>query len=139
MLQDQLRCGISSKDQELPQYQYSEYWLVQRVLIGWLLQRFVSRLDLQQILKEIELLLTFIIDWSWAGLCIHIDTCWSLIGLFCVVFKPIFASAKMCINPNAELELKAPKANLHLEVQNIAIEMTKPQVMWLTVRWYHIL
>lgn len=48
------------------------------------------------------------------------------------VFKPIFASAKMCINPNAEVELKSPKANLHLEVQNIAIEMTKPQV------WLHL-
>lgn len=45
------------------------------------------------------------------------------------VFKPIFASAKICINPNAELELKGPKANLQLEVQNIAIEMTKPQVI----------
>ncbi|XP_041804195.1 vacuolar protein sorting-associated protein 13C isoform X2 [Chelmon rostratus] len=64
---DQLKCGISSKDQELPHYQY--------------------------------------------------------------IFKPIFASAKMCINPNAELELKNPKANLHLEVQNIAIEMTKPQYL----------
>ena len=59
------------------------------------------------------------------------NTSCSLIGLFVcysVVFKPIFASAKMCINPNAELELKTPKAKLHLEVQNIAIEMTKPQV-----------
>nr|XP_046254686.1 vacuolar protein sorting-associated protein 13C isoform X2 [Scatophagus argus] len=64
---DQLKCGISSKDRELPHYQY--------------------------------------------------------------IFKPIFASAKMCINPNAELELKSPKANLHLEVQNIAIEMTKPQYL----------
>uniref|UniRef100_A0A3Q3JJ33 Vacuolar protein sorting 13 homolog C n=1 Tax=Monopterus albus TaxID=43700 RepID=A0A3Q3JJ33_MONAL len=64
VLQDQLKCGISSKDQELPHYQY---------------------------------------------------------------FKPIFASAKACINPNAELELKTPKVNLHLEVQNIGIEMTKPQ------------
>ncbi|XP_044053106.1 vacuolar protein sorting-associated protein 13C isoform X3 [Siniperca chuatsi] len=64
---DQLKCGISSKDQHLPHYQY--------------------------------------------------------------IFKPIFASAKMCINPNAELELKTPKANLHLEVQNIAIEMTKPQYL----------
>ncbi|KAM7424819.1 hypothetical protein PAMA_000939 [Pampus argenteus] len=64
---DQLRYGISSKDQELPQYHY--------------------------------------------------------------IFKPIFASAKMCINPNAELELKTPKINLHLEVQNIAIEMTKPQYL----------
>lgn len=62
---DQLKCGISSKDQELPHYQY--------------------------------------------------------------IFKPIFASAKACINPNAELELKTPKVNLHLEVQNIGIEMTKPQ------------
>lgn len=44
------------------------------------------------------------------------------------VFRPIFASAKICINPNAEVELKSPKAKLHLEVQNIAIEMTKPQV-----------
>ncbi|XP_073320353.1 intermembrane lipid transfer protein VPS13C isoform X2 [Pagrus major] len=64
---DQLKCGISSKDQELPHYQY--------------------------------------------------------------IFKPIFASAKMIINPNAELELKSPKADLHLEVQNIAIEMTKPQYL----------
>ncbi|XP_051234052.1 intermembrane lipid transfer protein VPS13C isoform X4 [Dicentrarchus labrax] len=63
----QLKHGISSKDQELPHYQY--------------------------------------------------------------IFKPIFASAKMCINPTAELELKTPKANLHLEVQNIAIEMTKPQYL----------
>ncbi|XP_069383488.1 intermembrane lipid transfer protein VPS13C isoform X8 [Paralichthys olivaceus] len=45
------------------------------------------------------------------------------------IFKPIFASAKMCINPNAELELKSPKAKLHLEVQNIALEMTKPQYL----------
>ncbi|KAJ8412901.1 hypothetical protein AAFF_G00104830 [Aldrovandia affinis] len=45
------------------------------------------------------------------------------------VFKPIFASAKMCINPNAEIELKSPKANLYLEVQNIAFEMTKPQYL----------
>ncbi|XP_055363331.1 intermembrane lipid transfer protein VPS13C isoform X2 [Betta splendens] len=43
------------------------------------------------------------------------------------IFRPIFASAKMCINPNAEVELKSPKAKLHLEVQNIAIELTKPQ------------
>ncbi|XP_067348723.1 intermembrane lipid transfer protein VPS13C isoform X2 [Channa argus] len=64
---EQLKHGISSKDQELPHYQY--------------------------------------------------------------IFRPIFASAKICINPNAELELKSPKANLHLEVQNIAIEMTKPQYL----------
>ncbi|XP_075873846.1 intermembrane lipid transfer protein VPS13C isoform X3 [Nelusetta ayraudi] len=62
---EQLRCGISSKERELPHYHY--------------------------------------------------------------IFKPIFASAKMCINPNAEQELKGPKANLHLEVQNIGIEMTKAQ------------
>uniref|UniRef100_A0A673Z765 Vacuolar protein sorting 13 homolog C n=1 Tax=Salmo trutta TaxID=8032 RepID=A0A673Z765_SALTR len=45
------------------------------------------------------------------------------------VFKPIFASAKMVINPNAEIELKSPKANLYLEVQNVAVEMTKPQYL----------
>ncbi|XP_035272648.1 vacuolar protein sorting-associated protein 13C isoform X5 [Anguilla anguilla] len=45
------------------------------------------------------------------------------------IFKPIFASAKICINPNAETELNSPKANLHLEVQNIAFEMTKPQYL----------
>ncbi|MED6232098.1 hypothetical protein ATANTOWER_021188, partial [Ataeniobius toweri] len=44
-------------------------------------------------------------------------------------FKPIFASAKMCINPNAEIDLKSPKAKLQLEVQNIGIEMTKPQYL----------
>lgn len=52
-----------------------------------------------------------------------------------LVFKPIFASAKMCINPNAEQELKGPKANLHLEVQNIGIEMTKAQVTLEAARW----
>ncbi|XP_061592670.1 intermembrane lipid transfer protein VPS13C isoform X5 [Cololabis saira] len=64
---ERLKCGISSQDQELPQYQY--------------------------------------------------------------IFKPIFASAKICINPNAELELKSPKMSLHMEVQNIAIEMTKLQYL----------
>ncbi|XP_008400932.1 vacuolar protein sorting-associated protein 13C isoform X3 [Poecilia reticulata] len=45
------------------------------------------------------------------------------------IFKPIFASAKMCINPNAEAELKSPKVKLQVEVQNIGIEMTKPQYL----------
>ncbi|MCJ8738024.1 hypothetical protein PDJAM_G00030860 [Pangasius djambal] len=45
------------------------------------------------------------------------------------IFKPIFASAKICINPNADVELKSPKAKLHLEVQNIAIEFSKPQYL----------
>uniref|UniRef100_A0A3B3UVT3 Chorein N-terminal domain-containing protein n=1 Tax=Poecilia latipinna TaxID=48699 RepID=A0A3B3UVT3_9TELE len=45
------------------------------------------------------------------------------------IFKPIFASAKICINPNAEAELKSPKVKLQLEVQNIGIEMTKPQYL----------
>ncbi|XP_053369844.1 intermembrane lipid transfer protein VPS13C isoform X1 [Clarias gariepinus] len=45
------------------------------------------------------------------------------------IFKPIFASAKVCINPNADVELKSPKAKLHLEVQNIAIEFCKPQYL----------
>uniref|UniRef100_A0A8L0DRB9 Vacuolar protein sorting 13 homolog C n=1 Tax=Oncorhynchus mykiss TaxID=8022 RepID=A0A8L0DRB9_ONCMY len=45
------------------------------------------------------------------------------------VFKPIFASAKMVINPSAEIELKSPKASLYLEVQNVAVEMTRPQYL----------
>ncbi|KAF7703592.1 hypothetical protein HF521_022599 [Silurus meridionalis] len=45
------------------------------------------------------------------------------------IFKPIFASAKIRINPNADVELKSPKVNLHLEVQNIAVEMSKPQYL----------
>lgn len=44
------------------------------------------------------------------------------------VFRPIFASAKLCINPHAEIELKSPKMYLDMEVQSIAIEMTKLQV-----------
>uniref|UniRef100_A0A4W4GIM2 Vacuolar protein sorting 13 homolog C n=1 Tax=Electrophorus electricus TaxID=8005 RepID=A0A4W4GIM2_ELEEL len=52
-----------------------------------------------------------------------------ILGSAVAVFKPIFASAKMCINPNAEVELKSPKASFQLEVQNIAIEMTKPQYL----------
>uniref|UniRef100_A0A8C9VLJ5 Vacuolar protein sorting 13 homolog C n=1 Tax=Scleropages formosus TaxID=113540 RepID=A0A8C9VLJ5_SCLFO len=50
--------------------------------------------------------------------------------LYCHMYAnigPIFALAKICINPNAETELKSPKANLYLEVKNIGIEMTKPQ------------
>ncbi|MGH0128136.1 UNVERIFIED_CONTAM: hypothetical protein FKN15_033577 [Acipenser sinensis] len=45
------------------------------------------------------------------------------------IFRPIFASAKLCINPHAEIELKSPKMYLDMEVQSIAIEMTKPQYL----------
>ncbi|KAM8876931.1 intermembrane lipid transfer protein VPS13C isoform 3-T3 [Synchiropus picturatus] len=45
------------------------------------------------------------------------------------VFKPISALAKITINPNAELELQSPRLKLHLEVQNIAIEVTRPQYL----------
>ncbi|KAK3562082.1 hypothetical protein QTP86_027175 [Hemibagrus guttatus] len=45
------------------------------------------------------------------------------------IFKPIFASAKICINANADVELKSPKAKVQLEVQNIAIEISKPQYL----------
>ncbi|XP_049573506.1 intermembrane lipid transfer protein VPS13C isoform X3 [Syngnathus scovelli] len=43
------------------------------------------------------------------------------------IFKPIFASAQMRINPNAEQELDSPKARVHLEVQNIDVQITKAQ------------
>ncbi|KAI4788355.1 hypothetical protein KUCAC02_035905, partial [Chaenocephalus aceratus] len=35
----------------------------------------------------------------------------------------------MCINPTAELELKSPKLDLNLEVQNIDIQITRPQYL----------
>uniref|UniRef100_A0A3P8UT30 Chorein N-terminal domain-containing protein n=1 Tax=Cynoglossus semilaevis TaxID=244447 RepID=A0A3P8UT30_CYNSE len=45
------------------------------------------------------------------------------------VFRPIFAFAKMIINPTAEMELTMPKLDLHLEVQDIAIEMNRGQYL----------
>ncbi|GCB63984.1 hypothetical protein scyTo_0011691, partial [Scyliorhinus torazame] len=45
------------------------------------------------------------------------------------IFKPILASARLCINPYAETELNSPKINLNMEVQSIDIEMTKPQYL----------
>ncbi|KAM9764616.1 LOW QUALITY PROTEIN: intermembrane lipid transfer protein VPS13C [Menidia menidia] len=66
-IMEQLKGGISRKEQELPQYQY--------------------------------------------------------------IFRPVFASAQMIINPNAELELKAPKASLHLQVEAIGLEVTRAQYL----------
>ncbi|KAM7337360.1 hypothetical protein ACRRTK_003479 [Alexandromys fortis] len=43
------------------------------------------------------------------------------------IFQPISASAKLYMNPCAESELKTPKLDGNVEVQNIAIELTKPQ------------
>ncbi|XP_027707786.1 vacuolar protein sorting-associated protein 13C [Vombatus ursinus] len=45
------------------------------------------------------------------------------------IFRPVSASAKLCINPHAETELKTPKLDCNVEVQNIAIELTKPQYL----------
>ncbi|XP_067829405.1 intermembrane lipid transfer protein VPS13C isoform X2 [Heptranchias perlo] len=45
------------------------------------------------------------------------------------IFRPISASAKLCIDPYAEVELNSPKINLDMEVQSIDIEMTKPQYL----------
>ncbi|XP_069836922.1 intermembrane lipid transfer protein VPS13C isoform X1 [Dendropsophus ebraccatus] len=45
------------------------------------------------------------------------------------IFKPVSASAKLYINPNAELELQTPKLDWNMEVQHIAIELTKPQYL----------
>lgn len=44
------------------------------------------------------------------------------------VFRPVSASAKLYINPYAETELTTPKIDLNMEVQSIAVELTKPQV-----------
>ncbi|XP_038177687.1 vacuolar protein sorting-associated protein 13C [Arvicola amphibius] len=45
------------------------------------------------------------------------------------IFQPISASAKLYMNPCAESELKTPKLDGNVEVQNIAIELTKPQYL----------
>uniref|UniRef100_A0A6I8N041 Vacuolar protein sorting 13 homolog C n=2 Tax=Ornithorhynchus anatinus TaxID=9258 RepID=A0A6I8N041_ORNAN len=45
------------------------------------------------------------------------------------IFRPISASAKLYINPHAEMEFKDPKLDWNIEVQNIAIELTKPQYL----------
>ncbi|KAM7158322.1 intermembrane lipid transfer protein VPS13C isoform 2-T2 [Molossus nigricans] len=45
------------------------------------------------------------------------------------IFQPISASAKLYMNPYAETELKTPKLDWNVEVQNIAVELTKPQYL----------
>ncbi|KAM6200995.1 intermembrane lipid transfer protein VPS13C [Rhynchocyon petersi] len=45
------------------------------------------------------------------------------------IFQPLSASAKLYMNPYAETELKTPKLDWNIEVQNIAIELTKPQYL----------
>ncbi|XP_029431385.1 vacuolar protein sorting-associated protein 13C isoform X2 [Rhinatrema bivittatum] len=45
------------------------------------------------------------------------------------IFRPVSASAKLYINPYAEIELKTPKIDCNMEVQNIAVELTKPQYL----------
>ncbi|NXP40517.1 VP13C protein, partial [Leiothrix lutea] len=43
------------------------------------------------------------------------------------IFRPVSASARLYINPYAEVELKTPKIDCNVEVQRIVIEFTKPQ------------
>uniref|UniRef100_A0A8C3CZT0 Vacuolar protein sorting 13 homolog C n=1 Tax=Cairina moschata TaxID=8855 RepID=A0A8C3CZT0_CAIMO len=45
------------------------------------------------------------------------------------IFRPVSASARLYINPYAEVELKTPKLDCNVEVQRIAIELTKPQYL----------
>ncbi|XP_069723155.1 intermembrane lipid transfer protein VPS13C isoform X2 [Phaenicophaeus curvirostris] len=45
------------------------------------------------------------------------------------IFRPVSASARLCINPYAEVELKSPKVDCNVEVQRIVIEFTKPQYL----------
>uniref|UniRef100_A0A8B9DM08 Vacuolar protein sorting 13 homolog C n=1 Tax=Anser cygnoides TaxID=8845 RepID=A0A8B9DM08_ANSCY len=46
-----------------------------------------------------------------------------------LIFRPVSASARLYINPYAEVELKTPKLDCNVEVQRIAIELTKPQYL----------
>uniref|UniRef100_A0A8C0HLM0 Vacuolar protein sorting 13 homolog C n=1 Tax=Buteo japonicus TaxID=224669 RepID=A0A8C0HLM0_9AVES len=54
-----------------------------------------------------------------------------LYSIAVVVFKtiPVSASARLYINPYAEVELKTPKLDCNVEVQRIVIEFTKPQYL----------
>uniref|UniRef100_A0A8D2LMG4 Vacuolar protein sorting 13 homolog C n=1 Tax=Varanus komodoensis TaxID=61221 RepID=A0A8D2LMG4_VARKO len=45
------------------------------------------------------------------------------------IFKPISASAKLYINPHAAVELQTPKVDWSMEVQSIAVELTRPQYL----------
>ncbi|XP_070809810.1 intermembrane lipid transfer protein VPS13C isoform X2 [Pituophis catenifer annectens] len=45
------------------------------------------------------------------------------------IFKPVSASAKLYLNPHAEEELETPKVDWAMEVQSIAVELTKPQYL----------
>ncbi|XP_067327336.1 intermembrane lipid transfer protein VPS13C isoform X1 [Anolis sagrei] len=45
------------------------------------------------------------------------------------IFKPVSASAKLYLNPHAETELQTPKMDWSMEVQSIAVELTKPQYL----------
>ncbi|KAM5126213.1 intermembrane lipid transfer protein VPS13C-like, partial [Mantella aurantiaca] len=45
------------------------------------------------------------------------------------IIKPVSASAKLYMNPNAELELQTPKLDWNMEVQHVAIELSKPQYL----------
>uniref|UniRef100_A0A8U8C327 Uncharacterized protein n=1 Tax=Geospiza parvula TaxID=87175 RepID=A0A8U8C327_GEOPR len=45
------------------------------------------------------------------------------------IFRPVSASARLYINPYAEVELKTPKFDCNVEVQRIIIEFTKPQYL----------
>ncbi|CAH2273272.1 Hypothetical predicted protein [Pelobates cultripes] len=45
------------------------------------------------------------------------------------IFKPVSASAKLYMNPNAEIELNTPKLDWNMEIQHVAVELTKPQYL----------
>ncbi|XP_070618855.1 LOW QUALITY PROTEIN: intermembrane lipid transfer protein VPS13C [Erythrolamprus reginae] len=45
------------------------------------------------------------------------------------IFKPVSASAKLFLNPHAEEKLETPKVDWAMEIQSIAVELTKPQYL----------
>ncbi|XP_068131864.1 intermembrane lipid transfer protein VPS13C isoform X2 [Hyperolius riggenbachi] len=45
------------------------------------------------------------------------------------IFQPVSASGKLYINPNSELEQRTPKLDWNMEIQHVAIELTKPQYL----------
>uniref|UniRef100_A0A8C5SHG1 Vacuolar protein sorting 13 homolog C n=1 Tax=Laticauda laticaudata TaxID=8630 RepID=A0A8C5SHG1_LATLA len=54
---------------------------------------------------------------------------WNVESEMYYLFKPISASAKLYLNPHAEEERETPKVDCAMEVQSIAVELTKPQYL----------
>uniref|UniRef100_A0A8C3EQM6 Vacuolar protein sorting 13 homolog C n=1 Tax=Corvus moneduloides TaxID=1196302 RepID=A0A8C3EQM6_CORMO len=60
---------------------------------------------------------------------VHTETVFATLKKLLWFILPVSASARLYINPYAEVELKTPKIDCNVEVQRIIIEFTKPQYL----------